>query len=58
MAKPSKLANPDSPLVRDALTRACALCGAPTHQRCINRDGKPLARRIVHYQRAKFRSQP
>ncbi|WP_459979829.1 zinc finger domain-containing protein [Mycobacterium avium] len=56
MAKPSKLANPDSPIVRDALTRKCGICGAAEHQPCVNGNtGRPLVRRVVHYQRARFR---
>lgn len=51
MAKPSKLANPDSPIVRDALTRKCGICGAAEHQPCVNGN----TGRVVHYQRARFR---
>lgn len=56
MAKPSKLANPNSFAVRDALTRTCPLCESPEGKLCVTRAGRPLPGvRKVHYQCAKFR---
>lgn len=57
--KPSKLSNPNSFHVRDALTRQCALCKAPKGQLCVTvdreRPGRPLPGiRKVHYARTRF----
>lgn len=59
MGKPSKLADPDSFHVRDALTRKCPLCLAPVDKLCViscgPNTGKPLPGiRKVHYARTRF----
>ena len=48
------LTNPDSPLVRDALTRTCIICKARPNQPCHNtiNPNQPLPARIVHIARA------
>lgn len=56
MARPSKLADPNSFHVRDALTRTCPACKAPAGQLCVTPKGRPLPGiRKVHYARATFR---
>lgn len=64
----SKLANPNSRHVKNALTRPCPLCDAQPGQLCVrttqNIDGRiidcrtkgmPLRNRIVHYARVQLR---
>lgn len=47
-----RLNDPNSGLVRDALTRRCVLCHAPPDARCTSPiDGTPLADRIIHLAR-------
>jgi uncharacterized membrane protein len=47
-----RLNDPDSDLVRDALTRKCVLCHATPDTRCTSPiNGKPMPDRIVHLAR-------
>lgn len=56
MTKQSKLANPTSPQVRDALRRPCPYtkdCGAQPGEHC-----RGLGRRLVHYARCSWKTEP
>jgi hypothetical protein len=54
-----QLNDPDSTMVKDALTRRCIVCGAKPGRACTNTmvsastmpSGVPLPDRIVHYAR-------
>jgi hypothetical protein len=47
-----QLGNPDSPEVKDAVTRVCRICEAPKGAFCTNiTNGQPLATRLVHFDR-------
>lgn len=46
------LADPASPAVKDALTRACRVCKAKPGTYCTNlTNSQPLPGRLVHYDR-------
>ncbi|ETB44354.1 MULTISPECIES: zinc finger domain-containing protein [Mycobacterium avium complex (MAC)] len=52
MPNPADLADRESALVQDALSRSCEVCKAKPGDDCFNlADGKPLPGRIVHYAR-------
>lgn len=47
-----RLGNPDSPEVKDALTRPCRICEAPRDVFCTNlTNSQPLHHRLVHLDR-------
>lgn len=50
MALDEQLMDPNSDIVREALTRTCDLCGAKVGQVCRNviQPGQPLPGRIIH----------
>jgi hypothetical protein len=58
----SKLANPDSPIVKRALERSCPACKARPGAYCVTNNelskGRPLKNRIVHYARVELRPTP
>ena len=48
------LTNPEDPVVANALTHRCQMCGAKAEQRChniINGDRELPGKRLVHYTR-------
>lgn len=52
MSLSDDLTNPESDIVRQALTRRCKLCHQPAGIRCTSPiNGKPLTDRIVHHVR-------
>lgn len=52
MSLSDDLADPESDIVHQALTRRCKLCHQPPGTRCISPiNGQPLADRIVHHVR-------
>lgn len=60
MSRPSKLANPDNPIVKQALQDTCPSCGAEPGERCFTNNEISKGRhfsRIVHYARVQFPQQ-
>lgn len=51
----AQLGNRNSPVVRDALTRDCEICGATVGDDCTNMpiDNGPLKGRLVHLERVR-----
>lgn len=51
----AQLGDRTSPVVRDALTRGCEICGAAPGDDCTNKmvNGVPLQGRVVHYERVR-----
>lgn len=59
MNRGSRLANPNDPIVRDALTRKCPDCDVDPDQWCVgvaeNSHTRGRRRRRLHFARCQFR---